>query len=273
MTLGFLLSVTGWVALRAVRAAVRPRPPGARAAAGRRLRRDRTAAGRPWRGYAGPATWSPRVRAGVLAGVLGLVVAAYAAAAVSVRGTDADTLYRRGPGPLQRRQARRGAAAVPRGPASRAALGHRHPLELLLVDHLLPQERLEELRGRIRAAARSLPGGAVGRGVDLSPGTVPRATRRSRMARSRRGARRRRASPTRRGRSTPASGSPKSSRDAVHRRHPGVQRGGDPRPEHRAPDRVPRRARTRVRGAHRLERLDRLDDRARCRSQPALRRR
>src|SRR4029077_8775348 len=31
-----------------------------------------------------------------LAGVLGLVVAAYAAAAVSVRGTDADTLYRRG---------------------------------------------------------------------------------------------------------------------------------------------------------------------------------
>src|SRR5262249_58075938 len=41
-------------------------------------------------------TWSPRARYGLLACALGLVVAGYAAAAVSVRGTDADTLYRRG---------------------------------------------------------------------------------------------------------------------------------------------------------------------------------
>jgi hypothetical protein len=53
--------------------------------------------------------------------------------------------------------------------------------------------------------------------------------------------------------------------DTVHRRAAGLQRGGDPRPEHRAAPRIPRRPRTRVRGHHRVERLDRLDDRARRR--------
>ena len=95
VTLGFLLSLTGW-ALFAL--SVLPFGRGLRAraaAAGRRL--VETGPLRPAVAWVRQtATWSPRVRAGILAGVLGLVVAAYAAAAVSVRGTDADTLYRRG---------------------------------------------------------------------------------------------------------------------------------------------------------------------------------
>ena len=133
-------------ALRAVRAAVR------RAASGRASRRRAGASSRPdrcgrrWRGTPRPGRGRRAVRAGILAGGLGLVVAAYAAAAVSVRGTRRRHARTARAGALQRRQARRGAAAVPRGQAPRAALGHRHPLELLLVDHPLPQERLGERR-------------------------------------------------------------------------------------------------------------------------------
>src|SRR5207245_278076 len=91
-----------------------------------------------------------------------------------------------------------------------------------------------------------------------------------RPARSRRGATPSSATPARPGPSTPASASPRwrgrgRAADPVHRRHTGLRRGGDRRRQHPAPARLPGRPRARVRGDHRLERLDRLDHRARRR--------
>src|SRR5262245_39921060 len=78
-----------------------------------------------------------------------------------------------GPGPLRRGQAGCGPALLPRGPAPRPAVRDGDPLELLLVDHLLPQGRLEELRGGFLAAPRAFSGGAVGGRIDVPPGAVP----------------------------------------------------------------------------------------------------
>src|SRR5207247_1086379 len=81
--------------------------------------------------------------------------------------------------------------------------------------------------------------------------------------------------PARPGPSTPASASPRwrgrgRAADPVHRRHTGLRRGGDRGRQHGAPARLPGRPRARVRGDHRLERLDRLDHRARRRPLPPL---
>jgi tetratricopeptide (TPR) repeat protein len=95
VTLGLLFSVTGWVLFAL---AVLPFGRGLESrvvAAGARLGEVRPI--RPVVAWVRrTATWSPRVRYALLAGILGVVVAAYASAAVTVRGTDADTLYRRG---------------------------------------------------------------------------------------------------------------------------------------------------------------------------------
>src|SRR5262249_55222549 len=95
VTLGLLLSLAGWV-IFALSVLPFGRGLAARAsAAGARL--GESGPLRPvvaWARHAG--TWSPRVRYGLLACAIGLVIAGYAAAAVSVSGTDADTLYRRG---------------------------------------------------------------------------------------------------------------------------------------------------------------------------------
>src|SRR5262249_25056514 len=78
-------------------------------------------------------------------------------------------------GALQCGQPRPRPAVVPRSHPARAALRHGDSLELLLLDHLLPQERLEELRAGFRAASRALSGGAVGGRIDVPSGAVPRA--------------------------------------------------------------------------------------------------
>src|SRR5262249_29157075 len=80
-------------------------------------------------------------------------------------------------GALRRGEAGCRASAVPRGQAPGPAVRDGDPLELLLVDHLLPEGGLEELRGRFRALAEHVPRGAVGGGVDLPPGPVPGAAR------------------------------------------------------------------------------------------------
>jgi len=95
VTLGLLLSLTGWV-LFALSVLPFGRGLASRVSAtGGRL--AETGPLRPvvaWARRAG--SWPVRTRYALLACVLGLVVAGYAAGAVSVRGTDADTLYRRG---------------------------------------------------------------------------------------------------------------------------------------------------------------------------------
>src|SRR5262249_39231031 len=78
-------------------------------------------------------------------------------------------------GALQCGQPRPRPAVVPRSHPARAALRHGDSLELLLLDHLLPHERLEELRAAFRAASRALAGGAVGGRIDVPSGAVPRA--------------------------------------------------------------------------------------------------
>src|SRR5205807_442570 len=110
---------------------------------------------------------------------------------------------------------------------------------------------------------------ATGRWSGRMRGAVLRAAA-IRPARSRRGATPSSATPARPGPSTPASASPRwrgrgRAVDSVHRRHTGLRRGGDRGRQHAAPARLPGRPRARVRGDHRLERLDRLDHRARRR--------
>ena len=91
VTLGHLFTLTGWAILALAALPVGRRLAARLAAAGGRL--VETGPLRPAAAWA--ASWTPRARYALLASVLGLVVAMYATAAVAVRGSDPDSLYRK----------------------------------------------------------------------------------------------------------------------------------------------------------------------------------